>query len=192
MSSAVHEDATNESDAGDYTRHVKDLKPFLPIPEAVDFIAKIGKVLCWNSQKKWFVVLDGPRFEEQFNAMRPVRGKRKADARMHVYFDLVRGEKWAGTGSAFRPKAHSYNAVLRECGSAAFQSLSYHAEFHLNPHKCQKVMDDQHRTDESATPHTPDQMAMMKNQYAPFLISSEVLRHGPASHEFEVVNENTN
>ena len=86
---------------------------FLRVPEVVDKLAKLGTVLCWSEENKWFEVLDGPLFEENFNALRCIRGKRKADAadrpfaRMHVHFELVRGDRWACTGSAFRPKVSS-------------------------------------------------------------------------------------
>jgi hypothetical protein len=83
---------------------------FLRVPDVVSRLATEGCVLSWNKISNWFEVLDGPLFEEQFNAMRCIRGKRKAGAadrpfaRMHVYFELVRGDRWACTGSAFRAK----------------------------------------------------------------------------------------
>eukprot|EP00291_Cryptomonas_curvata_P013087 CAMPEP_0172203624 /NCGR_PEP_ID=MMETSP1050-20130122/31400_1 /TAXON_ID=233186 /ORGANISM="Cryptomonas curvata, Strain CCAP979/52" /LENGTH=264 /DNA_ID=CAMNT_0012881885 /DNA_START=83 /DNA_END=873 /DNA_ORIENTATION=+ len=82
---------------------------FLRLPELVDLLAKEGQVLRWNELCSWYEVLDGPLFEEKFNALRCTRGKRKEQAvdrpfaRMHNYFILVRGGRWAGTGSTFRP-----------------------------------------------------------------------------------------
>ena len=81
------------------------------MPEIVDVLAREGQALRWNENASWYEVLNGAMFEEKFNGLRCTRGKRKEQAvdrpfaRMHTYFVLVRGEKWAGTGSAFRPKA---------------------------------------------------------------------------------------
>ena len=86
---------------------------FLRIPDVVRYLAKTGKVICWDVDKYWFEVLDGPSFEEEFNALRCIRGKRKASApdrpfaRMHIFFELVRGDRWSSTGSTFRPKKFS-------------------------------------------------------------------------------------
>ena len=82
----------------------------LSLPDIMQEIARSGDVLAWNSEYEWYEVLDGEGFERQVNSMRPIRGKRKAEAadrpfaRMHMHFELVRGGKWAGKGSAFRPK----------------------------------------------------------------------------------------
>ncbi len=57
------------------------LKPaFLRLPELVDLLAKEGKVLRWDVASGWYEVLDGPLFEEKFNALRCTRGKRKEQA----------------------------------------------------------------------------------------------------------------
>ena len=83
---------------------------FLRLPELIDTLAKDEKVLRWDPVQQWFEVIDGPLFEDRFNALRCIRGKRREDAvdrpfaRMHIHFVLARGDKWAGTGSAFRPK----------------------------------------------------------------------------------------
>jgi hypothetical protein len=67
-------------------------------------------VLEWNEAEGLFVVKDGPGFEQRFNELRYTRGKKVESAihrpfsRMHTHFTLVRGEKWAGTGSAFKSK----------------------------------------------------------------------------------------
>jgi hypothetical protein len=101
----------------------------LRLPELVDVLAKEGQVLRWDENLNWYEVLDGPLFEEKFNSLRCTREKRKEQAadrpfaryqpvtstrrlfsltvtcprRMHNYYVLVRGGRWAGTGSAFRP-----------------------------------------------------------------------------------------
>ena len=85
--------------------------PALKIPELIDRLAKTGEFLRWDHSKNWYEVMDGREFEIKFNELRCIRGKRKENAadrpfaRMHIHFVLVRGEKWAGTGSAFRPKS---------------------------------------------------------------------------------------
>ena len=100
-----------------FDRNRFENRAYLRPPEAVLTLANDGDVLFWNSQNEWFEVIDGRKFEEEFDALRCVRAKRKAGAvnrpfaRMHVYFDLVKGEKWASTGSAFRPR-HSFFQVF--------------------------------------------------------------------------------
>mmetsp|Transcript_4819 Transcript_4819/g.7713 ORF Transcript_4819/g.7713 Transcript_4819/m.7713 type:complete len:661 (+) Transcript_4819:51-2033(+) len=83
---------------------------FLRLPDVIDKLAKSAEVLQYDPSSQLYCVLDGPGFEKQFNELRYTRGK-KNDAttnrpfsRMHAYFVLVRGEKWAGTGSAFKAK----------------------------------------------------------------------------------------
>jgi hypothetical protein len=53
---------------------------FLRLPELVDLLAKEGQVLRWHELCSWYEVLDGPLFEEKFNALRCTRGKRKEQA----------------------------------------------------------------------------------------------------------------
>jgi hypothetical protein len=80
------------------------------LPELIAALASEGEVLRWDSPNEWYEVIDGPRFEERFNALRCRRERRKEEsvyrpfARMPTYFTLMRGEKWAGTGTAFRPR----------------------------------------------------------------------------------------
>mmetsp|Transcript_68000 Transcript_68000/g.181733 ORF Transcript_68000/g.181733 Transcript_68000/m.181733 type:complete len:203 (+) Transcript_68000:157-765(+) len=94
---------------------------FLRIPEVIDTLAKDEKILRWDSAHDWFEVMDGVLFEEKFNALRCIRGKRKEGtvdrpfARMHVHFVLARGDRWAGTGSAFRPKGHTSFKSMDPC-----------------------------------------------------------------------------
>ena len=93
-------------------------RAFLRIPEVVRTIACSGDILVWNDAERFYEVRDGQRFEEQFNALRCVRGKRKLGsidrpfARMHIHFELIRGDKWAGTGSAFRPRAQPLRSSI--------------------------------------------------------------------------------
>lgn len=145
---SVHvQEAVNESEpSGEIASHRKESKFFLPIPEAVETIANIGNVIFWNPHKKWYEVLDGPRFEEQFNALRCIRGKRKAGAidrpfaRMHVYFDLIKGERWAGAGTAFRPKAPTFNVQTDpDRTSAEYRLTSSTTECFSGQNKFQKT-----------------------------------------------------
>ena len=82
---------------------------FLRLPEVVKTLAQDVKVLRWDEERKWFEVVDGPRFEERFNSLRCIRGKRTAHAldrpfaRIHSHFPLLRGERWARTGSTLPP-----------------------------------------------------------------------------------------
>jgi hypothetical protein len=93
----------------------------MKIPDLVQALAMEGISLRWDQSLSCYEVLNGQLFEQKFNALRSVRGKRKElsvdrpFARMHTYFILLRGEKWAGTGSLFRPKGMeiSHNALLR-------------------------------------------------------------------------------
>jgi hypothetical protein len=100
---------------------LNESKAFLRVPEIVDTLAREGTVLKWNETAGWYEVLNGSQFEEKFNALRCTRGKRKEQAvdrpfaRMHTYFVLVRGEKWAGTGSAFRPKINGIPNFTERC-----------------------------------------------------------------------------
>jgi hypothetical protein len=51
-----------------------------------------------------YVVLDGSKFEDRFNQLRKVRQKHKNGSverpfsRMHNFYVLDRGDKWAKTG----------------------------------------------------------------------------------------------
>ena len=82
------------------------------MPEVIATLAAEGKVLEWNKNEGVYIVIDGPGFEKRFNELRYVRGKKvdpraatnRPFSRMHTHFVLVRGEKWAGTGSAFKVK----------------------------------------------------------------------------------------
>ncbi len=74
--------------------------------------------------------MDGFRFEERFNQLRRVRQRHKNGtaerpfSRMHNFYVLERGEKWAKTGSLFRPK----NTRLAPTQDAAPHSSTPHQE----------------------------------------------------------------
>jgi hypothetical protein len=83
----------------------------LKLPDLIAQLAQEAEVLVWDDLNQWYEVINSQGFEARFNALRYIRGKRNEDAadrpfaRMHVHFVLVRGERWAGHGSAFRPKS---------------------------------------------------------------------------------------
>ena len=83
--------------------------PGFRLQDLVAALAHEGRALRWDAARGWYEVLDGPLFEARFDAHRRKRNKRRGSApdrpfgRMHFHFKLVRGERWAGTGSAFRP-----------------------------------------------------------------------------------------
>ena len=87
------------------------------LPDLIAALAREGRALRWDAACGWYEVLDGPLFEARFDAHRRKRGKRRGDApdrpfaRMHAHFVLARGERWAGTGSAFRPKSAGCSPV---------------------------------------------------------------------------------
>ena len=93
-------------DCGDLAKGVA-----MKIPDLIQALAAEGQCLRWDTNLLCYEVLNGSLFEQKFNALRSVRGKRKElavdrpFARMHTYFVLLRGEKWAGTGTLFRPKS---------------------------------------------------------------------------------------
>ncbi|EKX54790.1 hypothetical protein GUITHDRAFT_99441 [Guillardia theta CCMP2712] len=86
----------------------------LPLPEVIQKLVKENDVLRWDNIQKCYQVLDGERFKERFNQLREIRQKHKDGAverpfsRMHNFYILERGEKWAKTGTTFRPKHPQY------------------------------------------------------------------------------------
>ncbi len=54
---------------------------------------------------RYYVVLEGSKFEDRFNQLRKVRQKHKNGtverpfSRMHNFYLLERGDKWAKTGT---------------------------------------------------------------------------------------------
>lgn len=86
----------------------------LPLPEVVQRLLRENNVLRWDPADRHYVVLDGSRFEDRFNQLRKVRQKHKNGtverpfSRMHNFYHLDRGDKWAKTGTIFRPKKASY------------------------------------------------------------------------------------
>jgi hypothetical protein len=82
----------------------------LRLTDAIDKLAAEEVVLKFDSVTQLYIVLDGAGFEARFDEVRCTRAKRseasnsRPFSRMHSHYSLVRGEKWAKTGSAFRAK----------------------------------------------------------------------------------------
>ena len=124
------------------------------LPEVIQTIASDANILWWNKGDSWYEVLDGPRFEERFNSLRLTRGKRKAEAidrpfaRMHVHFELLRGDKWAGTGSAFRPRVPLEEPKVPYSSLGEPEFTQSHADNDRNPFM-QIGRDEMNRSDNS-------------------------------------------
>mmetsp|Transcript_67022 Transcript_67022/g.153839 ORF Transcript_67022/g.153839 Transcript_67022/m.153839 type:complete len:487 (+) Transcript_67022:93-1553(+) len=89
----------------------------LPLPEVVMQLVKDPTILQWDAGQRCYIVIDGERFEEKFNQMRKMRQKKakpsaaehsRPFSRMHNFFILDRGDKWAKTGTSFRPKSSKF------------------------------------------------------------------------------------
>jgi len=80
------------------------------LTELIDKIAAEKTALRFDDETKLYEVVDGPAFEARFQELRRTRSKRTNEtatrpfSRMHVHYAIVRGERWAGTGTAFRAK----------------------------------------------------------------------------------------
>eukprot|EP00961_Rhodomonas_salina_P132327 1780901-Rhodomonas_salina.1 len=98
-------DSPDSEDNGD-----KGKAGSLRLTDAIDKLAAEEVVLRFDRSTQLYVVLDGPGFEARFDEVRCTRAKRsgcsnsRPFSRMHSHYSLVRGEKWAKTGSAFRAK----------------------------------------------------------------------------------------
>ena len=78
----------------------------------------------------FYEVLDGTAFESKFNALRKVRQRHKNGvterpfSRMHNFFILKRGDKWAKTGTIFRPKKPQYAPPGNQDGLQSYTSTT--------------------------------------------------------------------
>jgi len=81
----------------------------LSLPDVVKHLLKESGILRWDPHEGTYEVLNGEKFESRFNELRRVRNKEKTGgserpfSRMHNFFVLASGEKWARTGTKFRP-----------------------------------------------------------------------------------------
>jgi len=82
----------------------------LSLPDVVRELLKERDVLRWDAADCLYEVLNGEKFESRFNDLRRVRNKaerasgtERPFSRMHNFFALEVGDKWARTGTKFRP-----------------------------------------------------------------------------------------
>jgi len=82
----------------------------LSLPDVVRELLKEKNILRWDSNEGVYEVVHGEHFEIRFNELRKVRNKTKPSgverpfSRMYNFFILESGEKWAKTGTRFRPR----------------------------------------------------------------------------------------
>mmetsp|Transcript_41829 Transcript_41829/g.84124 ORF Transcript_41829/g.84124 Transcript_41829/m.84124 type:complete len:467 (+) Transcript_41829:170-1570(+) len=82
----------------------------LALPDVVRELLKDATVLRWDARDSVYEVVHGDNFEKRFNELRKVRNKVKASgterpfSRMYNFFVLEQGDKWARTGTRFRPR----------------------------------------------------------------------------------------
>lgn len=82
----------------------------LPLPDVVRELLREKSVLRWDFKDGVYEVLNGEEFERRFNDLRKVRNKVKAAgterpfSRMYNFYVLEAGDKWAKSGTRFRPK----------------------------------------------------------------------------------------
>jgi len=85
----------------------------LPLPDVVRELLRDQGVLRWDLKEGVYEVLDGDEFERRFNDLRKVRSKVKASgterpfSRMYNFYVLEHGDKWARTGTKFRPRCET-------------------------------------------------------------------------------------
>jgi hypothetical protein len=103
----------------------------LRLPEVITTLAAEGRVLKWSEALGAFLVLDGAGFEKRFNELRYTRNKMmptsaqyRPFSRMHSFFVLIRGEKWAGTGSAFKFKNADAPSAAKPSASISASSVN--------------------------------------------------------------------
>uniref|UniRef100_A0A7S4U5Z9 Uncharacterized protein n=2 Tax=Guillardia theta TaxID=55529 RepID=A0A7S4U5Z9_GUITH len=118
----------------------------LPLPKVVEQLVKEGTSLQWNSSSGTFVVVDGERFEERFKQLRKVRQKQKEGSRerpfsrMHNFYVLEFGDRWAKTGSIFRPKSPEFVPKIERWGDGESQPAKKHFNGTMQQH-CQTMHD---------------------------------------------------
>jgi hypothetical protein len=82
----------------------------LSLTELINMLSNEQHGIRYDDTLNYYEVTDGTIFVEKFNSLRCTRRKRRDEgldrpfARMHLFFVLIRGDKWGATGSAFRAK----------------------------------------------------------------------------------------
>eukprot|EP00293_Proteomonas_sulcata_P015458 CAMPEP_0184311052 /NCGR_PEP_ID=MMETSP1049-20130417/38061_1 /TAXON_ID=77928 /ORGANISM="Proteomonas sulcata, Strain CCMP704" /LENGTH=492 /DNA_ID=CAMNT_0026626053 /DNA_START=129 /DNA_END=1607 /DNA_ORIENTATION=+ len=92
---------------------VDDKMTGLALPDVVRELLKDVAILRWDARDGVYEVVNGDLFEKRFNELRKVRNKVKPSgterpfSRMYNFFLLEQGDKWARTGTRFRPRVPS-------------------------------------------------------------------------------------
>lgn len=81
----------------------------LLLPDVVHNICLEGQALRWDHSANCYEVINGALFERRFDELRRKRGRDDGShgrpfSRMHKYYHLPNGERWAKTGVRFSPK----------------------------------------------------------------------------------------
>eukprot|EP00286_Rhodomonas_abbreviata_P011588 CAMPEP_0181339324 /NCGR_PEP_ID=MMETSP1101-20121128/29187_1 /TAXON_ID=46948 /ORGANISM="Rhodomonas abbreviata, Strain Caron Lab Isolate" /LENGTH=758 /DNA_ID=CAMNT_0023450269 /DNA_START=69 /DNA_END=2346 /DNA_ORIENTATION=- len=89
---------------------VSPLSTGLLLPDAVKHVCDEGQGLRWDVDASCYEVVDGALFEKRFDELRRKRDRDDGTSgrpfsRMHKYYKLEAGERWAKTGARFSPKS---------------------------------------------------------------------------------------
>jgi len=89
---------------------VSPLSTGLLLPDAVKRVCDEGVGLRWDHEASCYEVVDGAMFEKRFDELRRKRDRDDGSngrpfSRMHKYYKLEAGERWAKTGARFSPKS---------------------------------------------------------------------------------------
>jgi len=107
---------------------VSPLSTGLLLPDAVQRICEEGQALRWDPVDGCYEVIDGELFSQRFDELRRKRDRDDGSngrpfSRMHKYYKLESGERWAKTGARFTPK----NPLLLRNLQAAHLSAPVHS-----------------------------------------------------------------
>ncbi|EKX39692.1 hypothetical protein GUITHDRAFT_154346, partial [Guillardia theta CCMP2712] len=113
---------------------VSPLSTGLLLPDAVQRICEEGQALRWDQVHGCYEVIDGELFSQRFDELRRKRDRDDGSngrpfSRMHKYYKLESGERWAKTGARFTPK----NPLLLRNLQAAHLSAPAHSIPHNQP-----------------------------------------------------------
>lgn len=98
------------SSAGQNKRGESERMGGLALPDVVRELLRDPGVLKWHPREQVYEVMHGDNFEKRFNDLRKVRNKPKAAgterpfSRMYNFYVLEQGDKWAKTGTRFKPR----------------------------------------------------------------------------------------
>lgn len=96
------------AEAKEHNAGKKDTQPRMS--ELINIVASKETSLKYDYGTGCFQVIDGPQFEKDYCALRMTRIKKnqaapdRPFAQMYRAYTMVQGEKWASTGTVFKPK----------------------------------------------------------------------------------------